>query len=85
MVILHPREIPVLVLYSSIPLQKPRLKINDEFIEGEFVADAKHAKFELPKVKRKGIYRAEVYDGEKNMSVNLSFTAQKQTREIDLL
>lgn len=84
-IILHPREIPVLVLYSSIPLQKPRLKINDEFIEGEFVADAKHSKFELPKVKRKGIYRAEVYDGEKNMSVNLSFTAQKQTREIDLL
>lgn len=84
-IILHPREIPVLVLYSSIPLQKPRLKINDEFIEGEFVADAKHAKFELPKVKRKGIYFAEVYDGEQNMSVNLSFTAQKHTREIDLL
>lgn len=81
---LKPRVIPELVLYSNIPLNKPRLLIDDDFYDGEFVADKKHARFELPKIKRKGNYSAKVYDGEKNMSVKLEFKAQKQTREVDL-
>ena len=78
------RVTPELVLYSNIPLSKPRLLIDDDFYDGEFVADKKHARFEIPKIKRKGNYFAEVYDGERNMSVKLEFKAQKQTREVDL-
>lgn len=81
---LKPRVTPELVLYTNIPLSKPRLLIDDDFYDGEFVADKKHARFEIPKIKRKGNYSAEVYDGEKNMSVKLEFKAQKQTREVDL-
>lgn len=81
---LKPRVTPELVLYSNIPLSKPRLLIDDDFYDGEFVADKKHARFEISKIKRKGNYSAEVYDGEKNMSVKLEFKAQKQTREVDL-
>lgn len=84
-IILKPRIIPELTLYSNIPLQKPRILVDGEYYEGEFVADKKHAKFELPKIKRKGTYHADIYDGDKNMSVTLEFRAQKQTHEVDLL
>ena len=81
---LKPRVTPELVLYSNVPLSKPLLLIDGDFYDGEFVADKKHARFEIPKIKRKGNYSAEVYDGEKNMSVKLEFKVQKQTREVDL-
>ncbi len=81
---LKPRVTPELVLYSNVSLSKPRLLIDGDFYDGEFVADKKHARFEIPKIKRKGNYSAEVYDGEKNMSVKLEFKVQKQTREVDL-
>ena len=48
------------------------------------MSDKQHARFEIPKIKRKGTYSADVYDGDKSMSVNLEFRAQKQTREVDL-
>lgn len=84
-IVLKPRVVPQLTLYSNIPLQRPRIFVDGEFYAGEFVADKKHAKFELPKIKRKGTYYAEIYDGDKKMSVTLEFKAQKQTHEIDLL
>ena len=82
---LVPRVVPQLTLYSNVPMTKPRLLINGEFIEGEFVADNRHAKFVLPKIMRKGEYSAEVYDGDKNMGVKLPFSTQKNTRENELL
>ncbi len=81
---LKPHITPELILYSNAPLSKPRLLIDGEFYDGEFVADKKHARFEIPKIKRKGNYSAEVYDGSRNMSVKLEFAAQKQTREVNL-
>lgn len=81
---LKPRVTPELVLYSNVPLEKPRLLIDGEFYDGEFVADKKHARFEIPKIKRKGNYSADVYNGDKNMAIKLTFKAQKQTHEVDL-
>ena len=81
---LKPRRTPELILYSNVPLNKPRLCIDGEFYDGVFLSDKQHARFEIPKIKRKGIYSADVYDGDKNMSVSLEFRAQKQTREVDL-
>lgn len=81
---LKPRVTPELMLYSNIPLRKPRLLFEGDFYEGEFVADKRHVRFAIPKIKRKGNYSADFYDGEKNMSVKLEFKAQKQTREVDL-
>ena len=72
------------MLYSNIPLSKPRLLIDDDFYDGEFIADKKHVKFVIPKIKRKGNYFADVYDGEKNMSVKLDFKVQRHTREVEL-
>lgn len=83
-IILKPRVVPELTLYSNIPLQQPRLLIEGEFYDGEFGADKKYAKFTMLQIKRKGNYSAQVYDGDKNMSIILEFKAQKQTREVDL-
>lgn len=84
-IILIPREIPKLTIYSNIPLTNPRLRVNGEFIDGTLVGDKKHAVFELPKIKRKGEYTAEVFDGQKNMAVTLTFSARKNTHENNLL
>lgn len=81
---LKPRVVPELVLYSSIPLNAPRLRIDDTFYTGEFLADRQHARFEISKIKRKGNYSADVFDGEKNLSIRLEFSTQKQTREVEL-
>lgn len=81
---LKPRCTPELVLYANIPLHAPRLCIDGCFYEGVFLSDPQHAKFEIPAIKRKGTYAADVYDGEKNMSLRLEFKVQKQTREVDL-
>lgn len=81
---LKPRVTPELILYFNIPLSKPRLLIDGDFYDGEFVVDKKHARFEISKIKRRGSYSADIYDGEKNISVKLEFKAQKQTREVDL-
>ena len=83
-IILIPREIPKLTIYSNIPLSNPRLRVNGEFIDGTLVGDKKHAVFELPKIKRKGEYSAEVFDGQKNMAVTLTFSARKNTHENNL-
>lgn len=83
-ILLVPREIPTLMLYANIPMKKPRLFIDGEYIDGELMADNRHAKFTLPKIKRKGNYEARVFDDNSDMGVTLPFTVQKQTREVDL-
>ena len=83
-ILLKPRVEPELVLYSNIPLERPRLLIDGDFYDSEPLEDKKHARFVIPKIKRKGSYFADVYDGDRNLSVRLEFKAQKQTREIDL-
>ena len=81
---LVPRVIPELTLYSNVPLQKPRICVNGRFYEGKFIADKKHAKFSLPEIKRKGTYSADIYDGEKNLSITLEFKLVKKTKEQEL-
>lgn len=84
-IILEPRIVPEITLYSNTSLQKPRILVDGEFYDGEFVADKKHVKFKLPKIKRKGTYCAEIYNGEKKMAITLEFKAQKRTHEVELL
>lgn len=81
---LIPRSEPEITLYSNMTLNKPRLLVNGEFYEGECVSDKKYFKFTLSKIKRKGKYKAEVYDEDKNLSITLDFSIQKQTREKEL-
>ena len=81
---LRPRIVPTLTLYSNIPLKSPRIIVNGESIQGVFAEDKSHAVFSLPKIKRKGTYSADVYDGDKNLSISISFTVKKKTQENDI-
>jgi len=83
-IILKPRIMPEVTLYFNIPLHQPRLRINNEFYIGEFVADNKHAKFCLTKIKRHGDYIADIYDGDKNMCITLKLEVRRKTKEVDL-
>lgn len=82
---LRPRVIPTLTLYSNMPMQSPQLFVDGTFYSGEFVVDKKHVRFELPKIKRKGVYHVDIYDSGKKLPASLEFRAEKQTREIDIL
>lgn len=85
LIILKQRDIATLTLYCNVPMNKPRLCINNRFYEGEFIGDLRHAKFSMPELRRSRKYIAEVYDGDKNLSVALEFTIQKSTgQEVDL-
>ena len=82
---LKQKEIASLTLYCNIPMHQPRICVGNKFYDGEFVGDNKHAKFLLPEIKRSKEYIAKIYDGDTDVSVNLSFKIQKSMgQEIDL-
>ena len=83
-VMLMPRTVPEITIYSNIPIQEPRLLVNDVFHTGELSADNKHAKFKLTNIKRKGKYFATVYYGNKKISATLEFKVERKTQEVEL-
>jgi hypothetical protein len=74
------KEQAKITLFSNIPLQSPRLCVNGKFYNGTFFTDHRHVQFVMPDLKRSKPegYRAEVYDGEKNLSVTLSFQIKRE-------
>ena len=85
-IILKQKDVATLTLYCNIPMNKPRILVNQTFYDGEFVADQKHAKFVMPELKRSREYIAEIYDGDTSLSVSLKFKIQKSMgQEVDLL
>ena len=83
-IILKPKVVPELMIYANIPIQNPRLCIENKFYDGELAEDNKHARFLLPQIKRKGNYQAVVYFGNKKMSKSLEFKVERLTKEVDL-
>lgn len=74
---LHGKEVATITLFSNVPLQQPKLYVNGRFYEGAFVGDQKHAKFEMPELKRSRDCVADVYDGDKQLASKLPFRVQK--------
>ena len=76
----------MLTLFSSQPMEKPRLRIEGErkFYEGEFAGDDRHVKFTMPELKRSRTFSAEIYDGDTRLSGHMTFRIQKRAvREND--
>jgi hypothetical protein len=80
-IILNPRIVPEITIYSNIPIKEPRLCVNGEIYVGELSADNKHAKFKLTKIKRKGKYSATVYYDNKKFPTPLEFKVERQTKD----
>ena len=83
-ILFKPGQDACLILFCNAPMNKPRLKVNDKFYEGNFTIDKEHAKFTLEGVRRKGKYIAEIYDDNVSQGISLSFEIKKQTQEDDL-
>lgn len=83
---LKQKDVAMITLYCNVPMNHPVIHVDQRIYEGQFVADKKHAKFVMPELKRSREYVAEVYDGEKNLSISLKFRIQKTMgQENDLL
>ena len=78
------KEPAAIVVFSNIPLNKPRLSVNGRIYEGEFDGDSRHARFIMPELKRTKNWTADFYDGEKKLAASLEFRVQKgDTQEVD--
>lgn len=73
-----------IILFSNMPMKKPRIQVNGIFYEGTFVGDEKHAEFVMPELKRTNSYEALVYDGDRNVGITLSFSIERATKQKNL-
>ncbi|MBR4211793.1 MAG: BREX-4 system phosphatase PglZ [Oscillibacter sp.] len=74
---LRRKEDASIVLYSSVPMTKPRMLVNERFYEGVFIEDRKHIRFTMPDMRRTRDYSADIYDGDTRVQAGLSFRVQK--------
>lgn len=74
---LHGKETAAITLFSNIPLHKPRMLVNGRFYDGVFDGDQKHAKFEMPELRRSRDCMADIYDGDRKLAAGMSFRVQK--------
>lgn len=70
-----------ITVYSNIPLQEPKLIVNNKTYIGEFCEDSKHAKFTMPEMRRTRDWTADFYDGKRRLASNMEFRVQKSTQE----
>ncbi len=82
-VICSPKDGTQLHLFADPPLQKPRLVVNNNTYEGIPQNDNRNVIFNLPDIRRKGKYQADVYDGDSKLQT-LEFTTKRQTVTNDL-
>lgn len=74
---LRRKEEASIILYSSEPMNAPRMLVNGHFYEGVFMEDRKHVKFTMPDMKRTREYSADIYEGNAKVKAELSFRVQK--------
>ncbi len=73
-----------ITLFCNIPMKQPRIQVNGIFYNGVFTVDNKHAVFTMPELKRTNTYDANIYEGDKNVGVTLSFKLERKTKIRDL-
>ena len=74
---LRRKEDASIILYSSEPMNAPKMLVNGRFYEGAFMEDRKHIKFTMPDMKRTREYCADIYEGNAKVKAGLSFRVQK--------
>ncbi len=74
---LRGKNVAVIKLFSNVPLEQPRLFVNEIFYDGDFEVDRKYIKFQMPELKRSRDCVADVYDGDILLKSGLKFRVQK--------
>lgn len=80
-VVLKGKEPATITVFANIPLHEPKLVVNEKVYTGQFAEDSRHAKFEMPELKRTKDWVADFYDGDKKLAADLAFRVQKGTQE----
>lgn len=83
--LLIPREPLKLTVAASVPVENLRMNINGKFYDGSpHLDDNRVYTFEIPDIKKKGEYTAQMYSGDENLGIDVNFKTKKKTTEIDL-
>lgn len=73
-----PKDGSSIRLFVNPPLKQPRMVIGDQSYPGRFDGDKHNVVFEMPDVRRKGHYEAEIYDAGRKVAA-LTFETRRQT------
>ena len=77
------KEGTTIMLYANPPLHIPRLVVSGTSYDGVFDGDKHNVRFNMPDIRRKGNYSADIYDGEKKIET-LGFETKRSTATNDL-
>ncbi|WP_300695635.1 BREX-4 system phosphatase PglZ [Acutalibacter muris] len=83
-VLCSPREGSRIRMFANPSLKKPRLVVNGQSYDGKFDGDKHNVIFDMPDIRRKGHYEAEIYNGGIKVAV-LTFETKRQTGTKQLL
>lgn len=73
-----PKDGSTIHLFANPPLKQPRMVVGDQSYPGQFDGDKHNVVFEMPDIRRKGHYEAEIYDARHKVTV-LTFETKRQT------
>ena len=83
LVVIKPKEVAKITVFSNVPLKKPNLHVNGKIYDGVFAGDSHHFDFFMPDMKRSKGYVADVYDGDIKLVSNLPFQVQKTVAKMN--
>lgn len=73
-----PKDGSSIRLFANPPLKQPRMVISGQSYPGRFDGDKHNVVFEMPDIRRKGHYEAEIYDAGHKVAT-LTFETKRQT------
>lgn len=76
----HNKEVVTLIVYTNLLITDPRLVIktlSDTPYECSAIIDSNHIKFQIPEIRRSGVFSADLYDGGTVIARNMEFTVKK--------
>jgi len=78
-----PKDGTTIMLYASPAIAEPRLVVLGRSYTGDFTGDKRNVRFVMKDIRRKGRYEAEIYDGNKKITV-LTFETVRPTKANDI-
>ena len=79
-----PKEGSTIRLFANPPINNPRIVVGEFGYEGRFDGDKHNVVFDMPDIKRKGIYKAEIFDAGIKIT-DLTFETKRQTSTNNLI
>ena len=79
-----PKDGSSIRLFANPPIDKPIMLVGETKYEGKFDGDKHNVVFQMPDIRRKGHYEAQIYN-EGTKIAELTFETRRQTGSNDLI